>query len=262
MPAGLKRAARTRLSALRRKTNLAMLHIGRCGSTVTAEMLAQHRGVVWGGELFEEVTAPTKMTAERFAQAHIENRAYSTIAPIYGFETKYLRGQHLSAERVDLTLARYLDVLRSLRFSKFALLHRRNYLRRAVSVTVGRAQGAWFTQQTPERPTKVRVDVNAFRTGSRVEPLVELFQRIDDAYADARQLLEHEDALVLVYEDDIEQDPTPAYRKLCELVGLEPGTASARFGKTNPFTFDDMVENFDDVRAALRDTPYEWMLGG
>jgi hypothetical protein len=262
MPAGLKRAARTRLSVMRRKTNLAMLHIGRCGSTVTAEMLAQHREVVWGGELFEEIKAPSNMTVERFARAHIENRAYSTLAPIYGFETKYLSGQHLSTERINLTLAAYLDVLRSLHFSKFALLHRRNYLRRAVSVTVGRAQGAWFTQQTPERPTKVHVDVDAFQTGSRVEPLVELFQRIDEAYAEARRLLEHEDALYLVYEDDIEQDPTPAYRKLCELVGLEPGPASVRFGKTNPFAFEDMVENFEEVRAALRDTPYEWMLEG
>jgi len=36
--------------------------------------------------------------------------------------------------------------------------------------------------------------------------------------------------------------------------------AEIKLRKTNPFGYEDMVTNFDEVREALAGTEYEWML--
>ena len=71
-------------------------------------------------------------------------------------------------------------------------------------------------------------------------------------------LLAGKNVLNLTYEDDIEQDPQK-YRSICEFVDMEATKASVNFSKTNPFPLKDIIENFAEVKAALHNTPYEWM---
>ena len=72
-------------------------------------------------------------------------------------------------------------------------------------------------------------------------------------------LLAGKNVLNLTYEDDIEQDPQKAYRSICEFVNMEATKASVNYNKTNPFPLKDIIENFAEVKAALHNTPYEWM---
>ena len=51
-----------------------------------------------------------------------------------------------------------------------------------------------------------------------------------------------------------------AYKRVCEFVGIEPTETIVRLKKTNPFQIEDMLENFDEVKSELKNTPYEWML--
>jgi hypothetical protein len=241
-----------------RRRNVAMLHPGRCGSTVVAEMLGDHPRVQWAGEIFEGVPWHSPTPAD--VTAYVERSSYATLAPYYGFETKYLPHHHLSADGIDMELADYLELLRRLHFSKFILLHRRNYLRRAVSAAVARAQGEWHAKVAPAEPTRVHVDVNAFQTGNCKEPLVDLFRRMDDAFSLARRLLEGDHLLQLEYEDDVLDDPTVAYQKVCRFLGIEPLKARIKLQRTNPFPYDALIDNFDEVSVVLRDTPYAWML--
>src|SRR5262245_46797004 len=249
-------ARATRL--LWRRGNVAMLHAGRCGSTVVGEMLGDHPRVQWAGEIFEGMQWQSPRRAD--VTAHIERSCYATLSPYYGFETKFLPQHHLSADGIDMELADYLELLRSLHFSKFILLGRRNYLRRAVSTVVARARDEWHTKVAPVEATRVHLDVNAFQTGNCKEPLVDAFRRMDDDFALARRLLQGDHLLELESEEDVLDDPTVAYRKVCQFVGIEPRKARVKLQRTNPFPYDALIDNLDEVTAVLRDTPYAWML--
>ena len=72
-------------------------------------------------------------------------------------------------------------------------------------------------------------------------------------------LLSGKNVLNLTYEDDIEQYPQSAYHSICEFVNMEATKASVILSKINPFPLKDIIENFAEVKAALHNTPYEWM---
>lgn len=68
------------------------------------------------------------------------------------------------------------------------------------------------------------------------------------------------DYLDLVYEDDVEHDPCVGYRRLCAHLGLEPVEVSERTQRATPYPMSQIVENFEEVRAKLGSTRFEWML--
>jgi hypothetical protein len=77
----------------------------------------------------------------------------------------------------------------------------------------------------------------------------------------ARRLLDGNDTLCLTYEEDIAEDPSRGYRRACEFLGVEPEPVEIKYGRTTPFPLSDVIENLDDVRAALARTKFEWMTG-
>jgi hypothetical protein len=66
--------------------------------------------------------------------------------------------------------------------------------------------------------------------------------------------------LHLSYEEDIVADPLRAYSRVCEFVGIEPAAPRVDLVRTNPFSYDAILDNVDEVRAVLKDTKYAWML--
>ena len=78
--------------------------------------------------------------------------------------------------------------------------------------------------------------------------------------ADARRLLTGREILDLTYEDDIADDPHRAYRRICDFLGVTPEPVEVRYGRTTPFPLSGVIENFDEVKAALASTEFEWML--
>ncbi len=243
-----------------RHANVAMLHPGRCGSTVVAEMLAEHPAIHWAGEIFEPLANAPGAGEASWVEHTIERSCYSTRARTYGFETKYLPQLHLSAQCINMTLHQYLELLRELRFTKYIVLDRRNYLRRAISAAVARTSSSWHSSDAASGPTRVHIDVDAFRTWNETEPLVRLFERMDESSQLLHDQLRGDDALYLVYEQDIMNDPIDAYRKICDFVGVQPRNPRPTFQRTNPFPIDSMISNLDEVTGALANTPYEWML--
>lgn len=253
-------------NALFRGTNVVMLHPGRCGSTVVADLLDQHPRVYWAKELFlEYMNRPFERTP-RWIERHIERSRAKSAKPVYGFESKYLPEQELGAWCLDMPLAEYLALLRRLRFNRFIVLHRKNYLRRAVSAKVGLVRQKWEraseeeNARAPEAPDRVALDVGAFRTGAVTQPLIELFRSLDAQHVKARELLDPAESLFLTYEDDIEDDPRKAYRQICAFLKIPPGEPAVRLKRTNPFPWRTIVQNPGDVEAALRGTEYAWML--
>jgi hypothetical protein len=247
-----------RRNTLLRVANVAMLHPGRCGSTVVAKMLDDHPDIHWPGEIFERMDR--RYPKGTSARSIISNSMYSSRSPFYGFETKYLTGQHLSEGAVDLSLEEYVALLREMRFTKFIVLRRANHLRKAVSAEIGRRDRRWHVRKERGKPDKVLLDLERFRIGSMSAPLLEVFRQIDERYDHLQRLLRSDEVLNLSYEEDILGDPTVAYRKACHFMGVTPASPEVRLTRTNPFPPEELIENFAEVTAALSGTKYEWML--
>lgn len=243
-----------------RKTNVAMLHAGRCGSSVTAQLIRQHPDIHWGGEIFESMSAEYYLMPNRWrAYRRIKDSMYKKGSVCYGFETKFLPEQHLRPELANLCIEDYLDLLNKLNYTHFILLRRNNYLRQALSTLIGYKTGIWVSKTSKTEHTKVSIDPNNFISYGKKMSLVDFFRSLDDAYEKFNVLLKDKRVLVLSYEKDIENDARIAYGKICDFLELEPCPVSIALKKQNPMPATSLIENYSEIRAYLANTPYSWM---
>jgi len=258
---GLGESLQRVLGRPRSSVGVAMFHTGRCGSTVLADLSGQHPDVAWTGEVFEPyMAAEHPEVGGELVRRELGRSRSKARGRYFGFETKYLPQQHLSPGCIGLPLPDYVSLLRELGFEKFVILHRKNYLRRAISAAVGRQTNAWHSTTVASRATRIVLDLTTFKTGATVSTLLDLFAVMDAAYQELNELLSEDEKLIITYEDDIECDPYQAYRKLSFFLGLSEFQPVLKLKKTNPFSYNQMVENWGEVESALCSTGYAWML--
>jgi hypothetical protein len=234
-----------------------MFHVGRCGSTVVAEMLGRHPSITWDGEVFEpkvrasigyEDVPPEEFLLDRIAAS----------SPVYGFEIKYLPSHHQRLLRLDLN--GLLNLADAVGVNHYVTLHRHNYLRRVVSGVIGRERRRWHrtsAQQMPE--TKIRLDPRAVPFGPR-QPLLAVFEEMRKGEEELMAALEDRHGLHLTYEDDVAVDPVKAYVSVCDFLGVTPEDVRPRLDRTGSDRLESMVSNYDEIVAVLSGTEYVWML--
>lgn len=234
-----------------------MFHVGRCGSTVVARMLDEHPEITWDGEIFEPSERDRLGEPDDLEPRELIEQRRSKAPRHYGFETKYLRSHHLGA--LGLSLDDYVDLLGGIGFDRFAALHRRNYLRRVVSGAVGRQAGTWHRRKPGAgEPQVIGLDPQRVPFGGD-QPLLDVFAELAAGEEALRRRLPA-GAVWLTYEEDIAPDPAIAYRKICELFGVEPAEVEPRLFPTNPFPLHAILANYDEIAGLLAGTEYEWML--
>ncbi len=228
-----------------------MLHTGRCGSSVLTNMLKINWRTFWAGEIFEEYKYIETAEKQGELVAKVINSSRdSKPSMTYGFETKYLPVQHLSDNCIGMSIEDYLASLDALGFSHFILLHRQNYLRRYISALVGAQTKQWHSREQIGTPTMIAIDIEAF---------LKLCSSMDESYDRLTRVMSG-NSLLLTYEDDIQNDPGSGYRKVCKFLGVADEAPEIKLRRTNPFGYDEMIENFAEVEVALKDTKYGWML--
>lgn len=237
---------------------VAMLHVGRCGSTVVGRMLDEHPLIQWDGEVFEPSQRATLEIADDLSPSELVRLRKTQALTHYGFETKYLQAHHLGT--LGMTVREYVGMLRNLGFDRFVALHRRNYLRRAVSGAIGRSTGEWHrSEPTATGPTPITLDPLQVPFGEQ-RTLLDVFKELSDGEEQLRESLARDTNLWLTYEDDIAQDPRIAYRKLCDLFGVIPTRSTPALYATNPFPLHELLANYAEIAELLAGTEYEWML--
>jgi hypothetical protein len=234
-----------------------MFHVGRCGSTVVAEMLGRHKAVTWDGEVFEPAVRRKIGFEDLEPDEFLRERREGT-DDIYGFEVKYLPSHHQRVLGLDLDgLVALTD---RVGVSHYVTLHRHNYLRRVVSGAIGRERRRWHrTHAEPAPSTAVRLDPKAVPFGPR-QPLLAAFEEMKTGEADLETVLDGRSVLPLVYEEDVEDDPAVAYRQICDLIGVAPENIGSRLGRTGAAPLTSLLTNFDEIAELLTGTEYEWML--
>ena len=251
-----------RMHRHQRVANIALFHVGRCGSTVLTSLIRQHPEVFWAAELFTEMSK--HQSAGDWQQDDyfkmLELTMYAESTSYFGFQTKFLPEHNLGADCLNMTVAELVDRLVDLRFNAFVVLKRANYLRRAVSAIAGRETGIWSVTAKPHVATKVHIDVEEFQIGGQRKSLLSHFQELDDNYTQLEAALQGRRCLWLCYEQDIMADPHIAYQRFCEFIEIPAVPVETKLARANPFPLAQSVENLTDVERALRDTRYEWML--
>ena len=256
----IKKVVKSLLNGISRKTKVAMLHPGRCGSTVLGSLLNQHPSFYWSGEPFEKLMGKGPLKEEKVVGV-IKEREQDKISKVYSFATKYPKGMHLSNNCVDIAIPDYIKLLNDLGYSKFILITRKNHLKRVISILKGRQTGVWHSKVIKEKADIIEIPIHDFEYGiDQKSSIIEYFQIMDNETALVKDCIGGKPLIHIKYETDIEEDPLKAYRKICEFVGIKPLSPEVKLKKTNPFPLKDMISNFDELKKYLEATPYAWML--
>jgi hypothetical protein len=243
------------------RRGILLWHHGRCGSSVLSRLLDQHPDISWHRELYRRYTVKG-IDRPNFLDDIHRVRAKST-EPFYGIELKGLPSQHL--QRLGVDLERFVDAIRPEGFEHAIFLHRRNILRKLISVQIVdqglRDSFQLAADSADELKGKLTIDVNQVRIVGRLAPLLDMIEYIDTESQKAQQVLAAQfDLLSLYYEDDIEQDPLDAYAKVCAYLGLPPADAHVLMKRINTKPLGELVTNAGEIEDMLAGTPYEWML--
>lgn len=249
-----------------------MLHTGRVGSTVVARMLEQHPDLRWDGEVFES-RLPSKKRALKRRSRWLRREILPPLLDLrsrlgratregfhYGFESKHHFDQHGFTH--GLPVGALVEELSRMGFEHFIEVRRENYLRQVISV-IRMRQGARAHARVGEQVELSALVVNpqAVPLGRAHLPLRERFAQFDTLHEETIKVLEGRRYLSLTYERDIERDPTNAYNRICEFIGLRPVTTQVTLRRTNDAPLRSLIANFDEVADELAGTQYEWMLG-
>jgi hypothetical protein len=237
-------------------------HVGRCGSTVLGDLIGQHPMIHYDGETYRHGMGKQLLDSGEIAwtpstrglEVQLARAVRSSSAAWFGFDFLPL---HLRV--AGMSVSQHAGVLRRLGFTHLVILRRKNLLRRVVSMRRARASGAWTSrsEQAPLSVAPAPVDV---AVGSPGGGLVAEFERLERFYVDVEQSHGSGPVLHLTYEDDIEHDPTVAYRRVVDFVGAPQHSPALRLEKQSSGDLRTAIRNFDEVALQLVGTRYEWML--
>lgn len=153
-------------------------------------------------------------------------------------------------------------------FPGMVFIYRRNQLKRIVSNLRSKQHGFWHEKNnkpTSDSHKQLYLDVNQTFGGKLVYAdgllnyLSLMTNNLNDKLQSART--HNSNILELVYEDDIEHDVMIGVNKVLDhfKVPTSYKPLSVPLVKTSRGLQHDL-ENFDEVKAYLANTPYEWML--
>lgn len=249
-----------------RPGNVIMFHIGRCGSTVVADLLNQHPRIHWASEFYssifhdwQRINGGIERVGEMADDAVelLQRNMQFALHRYYGFEIKPFHFR-----LIGYSPDSFLHHADSLGFTHFILLDRKNRLRTMISSIIAHQNEALYhiDSNTKAQLTRVTINVNEVKVDFDVKPLLAYLSDYDGDIDALKTLLESRNSLHLTYEQDIQMDPRRAYHRICDFLALQPVDVSIKYARTNPFPICDMIENIEEVRQALHGTPYEWML--
>lgn len=245
-----------------RRGNVAMFHIGRCGSSVVGNLLDQHPKIYWDGEIYHRfLKSPPKESGSGTYRKPIDPLEYvrkrMTLAGerFYGCEVKFY---HL--DLLDSELAEYVKELENLGFGHFIILERKNYLRKVVSSIIAKKTSR-FHQPSHRKAALNRIvlDPSDVCIDSDSKPLLDYLQTYQDRFRTLKGLLSHREALHLTYEDHVCLAPIVAYHQVCNFLNINRHEVVVRYGRSNPFKLSKMIINYDEVKCSLKGTSFEWM---
>ncbi len=243
------------------KGKILVFHIGRSGSTVLGDLLNQDRGIFWDGEVAREYFGDASSSSgciDDFKEIFSKRQVLSGKRRWYGCEIKFF---HL--EKLNWEIKQFLADCVESGFTHFVVLERKNYFRKIISSLLASSSGVWH-QAKSESPRKksIFVDVDRVNIDENSDPLLRTLEKYDSQFSNLKAAFDELSVpnIWISYEDDLLPNPIVAYKKICQFLSKKTDQVSVRYGRTNPFPINEMVENMEEVTFILKGTPFEWML--
>jgi LPS sulfotransferase NodH len=215
--------------------------LGRSGSTLLTDLLACHPDVECDGEILSHrlmVTSPERL---------VRDRARLFRSRTYGFK---MRPRHYADQRI----ADPAGFLERLHGDGWRVLHleRRNLLRIALSWVASRQTGVVHRTFRDRNRAVARGYVP-------IDLLREQLTRVSREVAVEEAALARVPHLRLSYEEDLVREDTrqPTMNRVFDYLDLPPATVSTKYVRLSSDRFEDFVENYDEMAAALAGTQYE-----
>ncbi|NJO77633.1 MAG: hypothetical protein HC827_03340 [Cyanobacteria bacterium RM1_2_2] len=189
---------------------------------------------------------------------YLRKRMYRAGNRFYGCEIKFF---HLDILKLDLK--DFVDQLSSMGFTHFIVLERKNYLRKIVSSKVAKLSQYHIKPGEAAPSIQIHLDPQQITLERHTRTLIEWLEEYQNQFNSLEKLLEDYQTLKLTYEEDISSSPRIAYQQVLKFIGIEVSDENGpaiRYAKTNSRQLSQIITNFDEVEAALRKTPFEWML--
>ena len=149
---------------INRRGSIAMIHIGRCGSTVVGKMLNCHPHICWAGEVYTPI----------FRKWKNRNGGVETVEPMPGDAVKILKRNRFWAfnryygfeikpfhfRLIGYTANEFIDQLKKLGITHYILLDRENKLRKIVSSLIAHQNETTYfvSSESDIQLTRVHVD--------------------------------------------------------------------------------------------------------
>lgn len=208
-------------------------------------------GGVEAPRILQDARHPTKvyrfLRAGAWNPVKILEKFYAqTDAPVLVFKAMY---NQLSNARVRKFLCEHRDI-------RIIHLRRDNLLKQYVSKKLlgKKRERRWLSHSTTQvRPVSTRVSPQA---------VIAEMRRVGHQFDEFEALLSHHHKIELVYEELINghclsDDAAAAIQRLFE---IEPAPMCCEFVKVNPNSLELMVENYNELAAALKGTEFERFL--
>lgn len=234
----------------------------RTGSNMLVSMLDKHPEVRCIGEAFNPVSAfgyenwMKKSRLRKVANKYIRDycvQAY--LDSLFSVRSN----ENIRAAGFKLIYPGQFDRWSSFRYYwrtydfKIISLIRRNLLRKYVSSQIANLEGVWSTQKRRDEKVHINIDLNDLkRSLARTEAIYKL---IDTLTVEFRG--------VQVSYEELSSDRANAMKSMFQFLGIkefDSETLTAKTVKQNPEKLDMLIENYDEVYSALRNTKYEWCL--
>lgn len=244
-----------------------MFHFGRCGSTVTSELLNQHPDIKWDNELFDNLQRnPKGFIDTQYETDYVKilnNRFKRTKEKIYGFEIKAHNNAHFHRGYLNTDLDEFIDTLFKQGFGTIIILKRKNYLKQLISIARG-IQNQKFHYKKNEVVSLDKTHLNPKNAvyGNFKGELIKILEGFDKQYDLIDDLLEKKgvSSLKLNYEDHIEKNPVIAYNSICRYLNISAEEVKVKQKKISSGKILNEVLEPNILINYLSNTPYEWML--
>lgn len=249
---------------------LIMTHLGRSGSTVLAELLKSHSRISWLDEFFSLKWIRDRSTYN-FTRDQMIQMVADKVAKIRSSRPDQIVGHEIKLmnflQNPSCSLIEYVKAHTDPAQFRHVVLRRRNVLKRICSAHKAAQTKTYHIAGDDQAYRTKTFTLNFdslvdFDTGQRAPTFPEL---IDKAIEREEQYLRNFRGvgiryLEIWYEDDISDDPTKAYRKILDFLGLDHEPASPRLSKTGGSLRTELT-NYDVLEKQMRGTRHEWMLG-
>lgn len=244
-------------------TKFIVVGVQRTGTTLIRTTLDNHSQVRCAGESFKAKRWRVRpYMGDLSYQQYIEEQGYGVLFRRLcrsAITKEFL--QHLYSQPNDGAIgfkfmadqsARFPAVVPYVKEHGIKVIHvvRENTLKTWVSILTAKARGGFHHEGTGA-VEEVKVNV----------PIATLLKKLQSIYDSSQQWAEvfqpHADYTQIKYEEFVSSRASEMVR-LCDFLNVQHEQAESELKKLNSDDLADLIENYDQVRAALKCTSFEW----